>query len=252
MKYDVLREFACRDNAEPIRLNAYVTYDHDRAVNDERYKERQQGFFSLLRDFGFKVIEKRVKWYTDEDGNRYGKANADLDLAVDAILQSEKLNRVILATGDGDFVQVVRALQNKGCRVEIIAFDNVSEDLRREADMFMSGYLIPDLLPSKNQRSGKWGEIGSWARGVCNSHPSDHDYGFMKYMKVIGPDSWKTNIRLAESLYGRAHFRDSDFRGSINIARLPSRNLIFEFDIKKTAREGDNPKAVNIDLVSQF
>jgi len=25
MQYDVLRDFACRDGAEPVRLNAYVT-----------------------------------------------------------------------------------------------------------------------------------------------------------------------------------------------------------------------------------
>ena len=28
---DVLREFACRDGAEPVRLNAYVSFDADRA-----------------------------------------------------------------------------------------------------------------------------------------------------------------------------------------------------------------------------
>jgi len=61
-----------------------------------------------LTDFsvGYKVIEKRVKWFVDEAGNRYGKANADLDMAVDVLLQSENLDRVLLITGDGDFVQV--------------------------------------------------------------------------------------------------------------------------------------------------
>lgn len=27
MQYDVLREFACRDHAEPLRLNVYLSYD---------------------------------------------------------------------------------------------------------------------------------------------------------------------------------------------------------------------------------
>src|SRR6266511_3057700 len=78
MRYDVLREFACRGGAEPIRLNAYVSYDEQRAEHDFNYKMAQQGFYSLLRDFGYKVIQKTVKWYVDESGNRYGKANADL------------------------------------------------------------------------------------------------------------------------------------------------------------------------------
>ncbi|MGA7875285.1 MAG: NYN domain-containing protein, partial [Desulfoferrobacter sp.] len=161
MRYDVLREFACRGNADPVRLNAYVTFDAERAEQDTTYKQGQFDFYSLLRDFGFKVIQKNVKWYTDESGNRFGKANADLDMAVDALLQSENLDRVLLATGDGDFIRVVQALQNKGCRVEIVSFENVSAELRREADIFMSGYLIPNLLPSLSYRGAPtWGEMG--------------------------------------------------------------------------------------------
>ena len=34
MHYDVLREFACRDGAEAIRLNAYVSFDVERARED--------------------------------------------------------------------------------------------------------------------------------------------------------------------------------------------------------------------------
>ncbi len=139
MRYDVLRAFACRDNSEPIRLNAYVSFDADRAEDDAAYRIAQFNFYSLLRDFGYKVIQKTVKWYFDENGRAFGKANADLDMAVDALLQSENIDRVLLATGDGDFIRVVQALQNKGCRVEIVAFENVSQDLRREADLYMSG-----------------------------------------------------------------------------------------------------------------
>ncbi|MEP7356931.1 MAG: NYN domain-containing protein, partial [Anaerolineales bacterium] len=188
MRYEVLREFACRGNAEPVRLNAYVSYDADRAETDLAYREAQQGFYSLLRDFGYKVIQKNVKWYVDENGTRFGKANADLDLAVDALLQSENIDRVLLATGDGDFVQVVRALQNRGCRVEVVAFENVSADLRREADLFMPGYLIPNLLPSGAGRGAPaWGELGSRVRGVCYNH-TGKGYGFLRYMKTIAPE----------------------------------------------------------------
>ncbi|MDX1373812.1 MAG: NYN domain-containing protein, partial [Nitrososphaeraceae archaeon] len=132
MKYDILREFACRDHAEAIRLNVYLSYDEERAECSSIYREKARSYQSALREIGYKVIEKRVKWFEDEAGNRFGKANADLDMAVDVLLQSENLDRVLLVTGDGDFVQVVRALQNKGCRVEVLAFDNVSEELRRE------------------------------------------------------------------------------------------------------------------------
>ncbi len=92
MQYDVLREFACRDGAEPVRLNAYVTYDSHRAERDDDYRKGSFNFHSALRDLGYKVIVKEIRWYEDEAGNRIGKANADLDLAVDALLQSRDLD----------------------------------------------------------------------------------------------------------------------------------------------------------------
>ncbi|WP_247392596.1 NYN domain-containing protein [Ralstonia pseudosolanacearum] len=58
---------------------------------------------------------KNVKHFKDEEGNDVSKSNADLDMAVDALTESERLDTVLLVTGDGDFVQVVRALQSKGC-----------------------------------------------------------------------------------------------------------------------------------------
>src|SRR5205085_7129225 len=132
-----------------------------RAQHDQEYHQRTSRYHFALRDVGFKVIEKRVKWYTNEEGVRISKANADLDLAVDMLLQSAKMDRIILVSGDGDFVQVVRALQNNGCRVELLAFQNVSYNLRCEADLFVSGFLIPGLLPQPPGRGPRWGELDS-------------------------------------------------------------------------------------------
>jgi uncharacterized LabA/DUF88 family protein len=250
MRYEVLREFACRGNAEPVRLNAYVTIDADRAEVDSAYREAQHGFYSLLRDFGYKVIQKNVKWYTDESGNRFGKANADLDLAVDALLQSENIDRVLLATGDGDFVQVVRALQNKGCRVEVVAFENVSADLRREADLFMPGYLIPNLLPTAAARGGPaWGELGSRVRGVCYNH-TGKGYGFLRYMKTISSELWKIDPRQPESPYDSVFFHNSQLPEEVHAGDLPSRGMVFEFELSKAEGRDNGTQAVNMQLIS--
>jgi uncharacterized LabA/DUF88 family protein len=139
MQYRVLRNIACREVGQAIRLNTYIAFDDRRAQEDRQYRESMLEYYSAVRDAGFKIIEKKVAHYTDRNGVERSKANADLDMAVDCLLQSEHLDRVVLGTGDGDFVQVVRALQNRGCRVEIVAFDNVSGNLRREADHFLSG-----------------------------------------------------------------------------------------------------------------
>ncbi len=250
MRYDVLREFACRDYAEPIRLNAYVSFDLERAEQDYAYKEAQYGFYSLLRDFGYKVIQKNVKWYTDERGNRFGKANADLDMAVDVLLQSQNMDRVLLVTGDGDFVRVVQALQNSGCRVEVVAFENISADLRREADMFMSGYLIPNLLPTYYgyNRVG-WGEIGSRVRGVCYSH-TGKGYGFLRAMKGIAPDLWKIDSRQKDSPYDSVFFHDSQLPPEVSPSELPSRTLIFEFEVAEAEGHESGMQAKKMQLVS--
>jgi uncharacterized LabA/DUF88 family protein len=254
MGYEILREFACRDGAEAVRLNAYVSYDAVKARSESSYFNRTNSFYSVLRDFGYKVIQKEVKWFTDEDGTRVAKANADLDLAVDALLQSENLDRVLLVTGDGDFVQVVRALQNRGCRVEVTAFKNVSAELRREADMFMSGHLIPNLLPidSGTGEENVWAEVGHRVRGICYYHKND--FGFMRFLKRIDANLWMTDAKHPDSPYGTAWFHDSSLPvGTYGpIAHdLPSRRYIFEFKLVRA--DGDKGfRAVDVALVAEM
>jgi uncharacterized LabA/DUF88 family protein len=250
MQYDVLREFAGRGGAELVRLNAYVSYDAERAKIDDDYSGGVNRFYSMLRDLGYKVIKKEVKWYKDETGKRYGKADADLDLAVDMLLQSENLDRVLLVTGDGDFNQLVRAVQNKGCRVEIVALDNVSRDLRLEADMFMSGYLIPNLIPSANgSNHAVWGEVGSRVRGVCYYHPQD--YGFMRFLKETSPGLWLTDTRHPDSPYATAYFHDAYLPREASPDKLPSYDHIFEFKVVES-RGHDGYQAVDIELITKL
>ena len=247
MQYDVLRKFVCHDGAEPVRLNAYAGFDRQRSCKDEKYREWSRNFFSRIRSFGYKLVEKEVKWYQDESGNRFGKANADLDMAVDALLQSENLDRVIMATGDGDFTQVVRALQNKGCRVEVIAFDNVSSDIRKEADMYISGYLIPNLLPIRDSRT--WGDIGARVRGVCYYYRKEEGFGYMRFLKEFG-QLWITDSREDHSPYQTAYFNNDCMQANGGIlAGLPSRSHIFEFSLIESERYEDQLQAENIFLV---
>lgn len=248
MQYDVLREFACRDLAEALRLNVYLTFDEERASSNHTYRERMRAYQAALRELGYKVIEKKVRWFEDESGTRYGKANADLDMAVDLLLQSQNLDRVVLVTGDGDFVQVVRALQNKGCRVEVIGFDNVSEDLRNEADLYVSGFLIPGLLPARGEDPGiVWGEIGSRVRGYCYHHDDNKSFGFMRFLVSSSPYLWKTDSRDPDSPYRTAFFHDSSLPDGFNVMRLPSRHHVFEFTLAEPS--GKQPVATDIQLV---
>jgi len=253
LQYDILREFACRDGGEPARLNAYVTYDVERAEKDYTYRDGATSFHSKLRDYGYKVHLKEIRWYDDESGNRYGKANADLDLAVDALLQSERLDRVLLATGDGDFVRLVRAIQNQGGRVEVVGLNNVSRALREEADFYISGFLIPNMVPLVRmpERRVDWGEIGSRVRGWCYWFEQERSYGYFRFLRAIAPGLWLTDARHPDSPYETAFFRESQLPPEVSRQALPSRHFIFEFELQESER-GEGLQAHDIDLVSRY
>ena len=152
-------------------------------------------------------------------------------MAVDMLLQSQHLDVIYLLTGDGDFKRVVQALQNMGIRVEILAFRYISRDLLHEADQFLSGYLIPNLLPVIEQRAEDWGAIGCRARGYCYS--VQDGYGFMKYLDI--------DLRTWRDIF--FHF-----------SRLPERHYVnlddvFEFVIDESPRSEGGILATKMQLL---
>jgi uncharacterized LabA/DUF88 family protein len=249
MQYRVLRNIACRESGQAIRLNTYIAFDERRAREDQSYRESMLEYYSAVRDAGFKIIEKKVLHYTGPGGIERSKANADLDMAVDCLLQSEHLDRVVLGTGDGDFVQVVRALQNRGCRVEIVAFENVSGNLRREADYFLSGYLVPGLVPP----AGKpWGQPGSRVRGVCYYYPdAGKEVGFFRYLERADGNLWLRDERDEQSPYAVAAFHVNNMPTGFDGTVLPSREIIFEFELE-TAEGYDRPRAKEITVSCRY
>jgi len=249
MRYEVIRRFAAHNSDEVMRLNAYVAIDEERAVSDPAYKNTLN-FILTLRDLGFKVIEKPIRWYTDDSGRTYGKANLDMEMGLDIIAQSERLDVIYLFTGDGDFCSVVTMVQNKGCRVELVAFANVSSRLRREVDLFVPGYLVPGLLPTAPPYAGAppWGEPGSRVRGVCTKYFQDRSYGFFRFMHGFGK-LWVTDTRLEESPYTSVFFMEKDLPSGGLSEHLPSRDFIFEF----TLTEGEKGfVATDIDLIYRY
>ena len=73
------------------------------------------------------------------------KANVDVDLTVDVLLHSERLDRVVLMSGDGDFVRLVQALQDKGIWVDVAANQGISGELSRCCNLLTNPLLIPGV-----------------------------------------------------------------------------------------------------------
>lgn len=109
-----------------VRATAYV-------VKTE--SEEEMPFFEALSQQGFEVKMKDLQIFAG--GAK--KADWDVGIAIDAIKLADKLDVIILVSGDGDYVPLVSYLQNnKGCLVEVMAFrKTTSSRLVEEADDFM-------------------------------------------------------------------------------------------------------------------
>ncbi len=95
----------------------------------------EQSFFEALSKQGFEVKMKDLQVFVD--GSK--KGDWDVGLAVDAIKSADKLDVVVLVTGDGDFIPLVIYLkENRGCIVELLGFgETTSSKLLEHVDDFI-------------------------------------------------------------------------------------------------------------------
>lgn len=94
----------------------------------------EKPFFDALTKLG---IETRVRDLQEFYGG-LKKADWDVGISIDAIRISPSVDTVVLASGDGDFLQLVEYLKNQGKRVEIVAFGrSASLKLKEMADEFI-------------------------------------------------------------------------------------------------------------------
>ena len=108
-----------------IRAMAYV-------VTTESGEEH--AFFEALEKMGIEIKTKDLQIFFG--GAK--KADWDVGMAIDAVKYAKKVDAVILATGDGDFVPLVEHIRAEGCQVEVIAFGRSSSSrLRESADNFI-------------------------------------------------------------------------------------------------------------------
>jgi len=246
LRYDILRKYACFPDHEPARMNVYVSYDEKHAEEDENYEAKTRRFCSVLRDFEFKVVERPVRRYLDSESNEsIIRSTVELEMAADIMKQAENLDQIYILTNDDGFIPIIKFAQDKGCKVELIGFDNVSDQLKFEADTFISGFLIPGLLPVEN--GGDWGKIGSKVRGLCYDFSHNDGYGFIRYMNTLSDNTWITDSRNSLSPYKTIFCHISQFENHFDTSFIPSRDLIFQFQIV------ENDKgfiAQNITLVS--
>ena len=117
-----------------IRAMAYV-------VTTESGEE--SAFFGALTKAGIEIRSKPLQIFLG--GAK--KADWDVGLAIDAVTMAPKLDSVILLSGDGDYIPLVKYLQNThGCQVEVVSFGKSSSGKLIEA---CDDFLDLDQNPKK-------------------------------------------------------------------------------------------------------
>lgn len=111
-----------------VRAVAYV-------ITTGEEDEKEKAFFDALYKAGFDIKEKEIQVF--KGGAK--KGDWDVGICIDAISMAEKLDSIILFSGDGDYVPLVEYLKlAKGCAVEVAAFDQTcSYKLKEVADYYI-------------------------------------------------------------------------------------------------------------------
>jgi len=123
-------------NRQLVNALAYVVKSdtEDETTISKTTGKSEASFFDALAKSGLNLRIKDLQIFSG--GAK--KADWDVGIAVDAIRISPAVDTVILASGDGDFLQLVEYLKNHGKRVEVIAFGKAtSAQLKEDADEFI-------------------------------------------------------------------------------------------------------------------
>jgi len=91
---------------------------------------------------GWNVVTKPAREFTGADGQRKVNGNMSVELALDAVTLSPRIDHALLFSGDRDFCPLLEHLQMRGIRVSIVSSVKTSpafaaDDLRRQADAFI-------------------------------------------------------------------------------------------------------------------
>ena len=103
-------------------------------------------FYKKLEQFGYTLLLKPVKLYHQEDGTTRRKANCDVEMAFYMMKDQEQLDRIVVLSGDGDFLPVLKYMRSLGKHVIILAR---GPRTAREIKQF-AGQDFRDLVSLKN------------------------------------------------------------------------------------------------------
>lgn len=112
-----------------VRASAYAPISDDPMARLDSQK-----FVQPFMEYGYRIVTKPLKRFADGSI----KGNFDVELAMDVLTMSDRLDVVSLVSGDGDFRRMCEIVASKGVRIEVIAFGtSTAGELRTVADTYI-------------------------------------------------------------------------------------------------------------------
>lgn len=124
----------------------YTTWYLENGTDELRQIHPNKSYIDLLSIMHYRVITKPSKMIIDHVTNKPKlKRNIDVDMTTHVISTSTNIDHVIIFTGDGDFISLVKHLQSKGHIVTVAGVKpsdqskkRISNELIRQADIFIN------------------------------------------------------------------------------------------------------------------
>ncbi|MDA0270999.1 MAG: NYN domain-containing protein, partial [Chloroflexi bacterium] len=127
-----------RSGRELIRATAYSPVS-----DDPREPVEQQRFVAPFVPYEYRIVTKPLKRFADGSI----KGNFDVEMAIDMILMADRVDIMAIVSGDADFARAVEAVQQKGVRVEVVAFGgSTSVEMRALADHYLELNSVADRI----------------------------------------------------------------------------------------------------------
>ncbi len=127
-----------QSSCQLVRASYYTAIQEDR---DQDYSPLRP-LVDWLDYNGYTMVTKTTREFTDQQGRKRFKGSTDIELVVDMMLLADRLDHIVIFSGNGDFRRAIEAVQAKGLRVSVVSTVKssppmASDELRRQADSFL-------------------------------------------------------------------------------------------------------------------
>lgn len=157
-------------------LNLHIDYKLFRKLFDDRCDLRRMYYYTAILESdkdedpnpliplldwlsynGYHMVTKKARQIRIQRGEQEFtkiKGNVDIEIAVEMTQMAERVDHIVLVSGDGDFVRAVQYAQEKACKVSVLSSIKtdpimIADELRRQSDYFIDLADIAEHIRAK-------------------------------------------------------------------------------------------------------